>query len=125
MCVKEMVTARDEVTAILGGDLNIRDSEISSLNNNEGLPASIIDVWEHLGRRKDVQYTWDTLRNTNVQIGGKFKPRMRFDRVLLRKGKEDLVTAKSFNLIGIQKVPGTQLFASDHWGILVQFDLKN
>ena len=58
LCIKEMVTARDEVTAILAGDLNIRDSEISNLNGNEGLPATIIDVWEHLGRRKDVQYTW-------------------------------------------------------------------
>ena len=65
------------------------------------------------------------MRNTNVQIGGKFKPRMRFDRVLLRRGKEDLVAPKSFNLVGIQKVPGTQSFASDHWGILVCFELKN
>ena len=59
------------------------------------------------------------------QMPGKFKPRMRFDRVLVRSSNLKNVTPKTFNLIGIEKVPGTQSFPSDHWGILISFDLKN
>ena len=88
-------------TVILAGDLNIRDKEVASV----GLPdkvqvrkSGIIsrqssfclnnqlrqDVWVATGSRKEVEHTWDTLRNTNTEIPGKFKPRMRFDRVYLR-----------------------------------------
>ena len=124
-CVQEMVTARKEITVICGGDFNIRDSEVASLRGGQGLPPNIKDVWEELGKRKDVQYTWDCLRNTNLQMPGKFKPRMRFDRVLVKEA-ENIQTfkPKSFNLIGIEKVPGCQSFASDHWGILVCFQLN-
>ena len=116
-CLQEM-TAREDVNFILGGDLNVRDAEVT-------LPSNMQDVWEELGKRKDVQYTWDCLRNTNLQMPGKFKPRMRFDRVIVRKAETNTaVKAKTFNLIGISKVPGCQSFASDHWGILVCFQLN-
>ena len=49
---------------------------------------------------------------------------MRFDRVLVQESLKKNVTAKSFNLIGIEKVPGTQTFPSDHWGILAVFNLS-
>ena len=67
-CLEEMKGAEDEVTVILGGDLNIRDSEVSSLQGGRGLPSNVYDVWECLGSRKDVQYTWDCMRNTNLQV---------------------------------------------------------
>ena len=59
---------KDEATVILAGDLNIRDSEVSSLRKGLGLPVNVSDVWELLGKRKEVQYTWDCMRNTNIQV---------------------------------------------------------
>ena len=81
--------------------MNIRDSEIEKLN---GLPSGMYDMWIKTGRRKEVQYTWDCLRNTNTEIPGRFKPRMRFDRIFVRESELGNVVAKSFNLIGIEKV---------------------
>ncbi len=52
----------------MAGDLNARDSEVASINDGQGLPANIFDAWEQLGRRKEVQYTWDCMRNTNLQV---------------------------------------------------------
>ena len=49
----------------MDGDLNIRDSEIDQL---KGLPSDMYDLWIKLGKRKEVQYTWDCLRNTNVEV---------------------------------------------------------
>ena len=66
-----MKDAKDEATFIMAGDLNIRDTEVASLSNGRGLPDDVNDVWEILGKRKDVQYTWDCLRNTNKQVSFK------------------------------------------------------
>merc|ERR550534_3086448 len=85
--------------------------------------SNIKDVWEFLGKRKEAQYSWDTMRNTNLQLPGKFKPRMRFDRVYIRESQPSRLVPTSFNLIGIEKVPGTQSFPSDHWGILTLFEM--
>ena len=67
-CVAEIEQLNDGTTAILAGDMNIRDTEVASLSNGNGLPPSIKDVWEFLGKRKEAQYTWDTMRNTNLQV---------------------------------------------------------
>ena len=67
-CLAEVEGLKDDTTAILAGDMNIRDSEISSLRNGSGLPANVKDIWELLGKRKEVQYTWDMMRNTNLQV---------------------------------------------------------
>ena len=48
---------------------------------------------------------------------------MRFDRILMKESAKKNIIPKSFNLIGIEKVPGTQTYPSDHWGILAAFDL--
>lgn len=106
-------------TVILAGDLNIRDKEVASV----GLPDKVQDVWVATGSRKEVEHTWDTLRNTNTEIPGKFKPRMRFDRVYLRPSDGDNVKPEHFGLVGIQKVVGHQVFPSDHWGIYCVFKL--
>jgi len=122
-CLSEIKLLNDDTTAILAGDMNIRDKEVASLSNGTGLPPNIKDVWEFLGRRKEAQYSWDTMRNTNLQLPGKFKPRMRFDRVYIRESQPSRLVPTSFNLIGIEKVPGTQSFPSDHWGILTLFEM--
>jgi len=109
--------ANSSKTVILAGDLNIRDSEVSKV----GLPENVQDMWVANGSRKEVEHTWDTLRNNNVEIPSKFKPRLRFDRVYLRPSQSGDIKPEHFGLVGIQKVPGHQLFPSDHWGIYCVF----
>ena len=82
-------------------------------------------MWEACGSRKECQYTWDTTRNTNKELPGKFKPRCRFDRVFLRPATTTYAMPKFFGLIGLQKIAGYQCFPSDHWGLLVDFDAKS
>jgi len=113
--------ADDTRTVILAGDLNMRDTELSSLG---GLPNDVVDVWSACGARKEAQYTWDMMRNTNLDVNfGKFRPRCRFDRIYLRAPSRS-VTAKTFNLVGLQKITGTQLFPSDHWGLKAELKLR-
>ena len=107
-------------TVILAGDMNARDTEV----NKVGIPVGIEDLWVSLGKRKECQYTWDTLRNNNLQMGGKFKPRCRFDRVYFRQSAAKDITAEHFGLCGIEKVAGMQCFPSDHWGMYCIFDIK-
>ena len=68
-------------------------------------------MWVATGSRKEVEHTWDTLRNNNLEIPSKFKPRMRFDRVYLRPPSQSGLSVKPehFGLVGIQKVPGQQM----------------
>jgi len=114
-----MSKANSSKTVIMAGDLNIRDSEVSKV----GLPDNVQDMWVATGSRKEVEHTWDTLRNTNVEIPSKFKPRLRFDRVYLRPSQSKDIKPEHFGLVGIQKVPGHQIFPSDHWGIYCVFKL--
>lgn len=88
-----------------------------------GLPRNTVDLWEAGGSRPECRYTWDMTRNTNTELPGRFKPRCRFDRAYLRQTSPPSVRPKYFGLIGLQKVYGTQSFPSDHWGIMVHFDV--
>ncbi|XP_050714814.1 tyrosyl-DNA phosphodiesterase 2-like [Eriocheir sinensis] len=111
-----------EVTTIFAGDLNLRDKEVVEA----GLPPGVVDVWEACGKRPECTWTWDTTRNTNKEFPGRFKPRMRFDRVYLRApASSSIPTAlpRHFGLVGLEKVTNTQSFPSDHWGILVHFEV--
>jgi tyrosyl-DNA phosphodiesterase 2 len=125
-CISEIKQLGEDTTVILAGDMNIRDKEVKSLCKGIGLPPSINDIWELLGKRKQVQYTWDMRNNTNLQIlGGKMKPQLRFDRVYIKDSQPIRLVPKFFDLIGTENVPGTELFPSDHWGILTSFELKD
>ena len=100
---------------LVAGDLNLRDSEAAA-----GLPEAWIDAWEATGKRPEARYTWDTLRNDNLASAGRFKPRCRFDRVLLRDSRPHPSFAfSSFSLIGLQRLRPHRCFPSDHWGLLV------
>lgn len=117
----EFVRRQDKsASVILAGDMNARDTEVAKV----GIPDGVEDLWVALGKRKECQYTWDTMRNTNLQMSGKFKPRCRFDRVYFRTSTDKEITAEHFGLCGIEKVPGMQCFPSDHWGIYCIFDIK-
>lgn len=56
---------------------------------------------------------------------GRFKPRMRFDRVYMRQATPPVITPRHFGLLGLEKAPGTQSFPSDHWGIIVHFEVQH
>jgi len=107
-------------TVIFGGDLNMRDSELTGIG---GLPDGVRDSWEVMGSRKEVQYTWDLQRNSNLEWPGKWKPRCRFDRVYIRQNEDRSVKINKFGLVGLEKVEGTQAFPSDHWGVKIGLDL--
>jgi len=114
-CLAQVSSRPTERVSILAGDLNLRDAELVA---SGGLPDRTVDVWERCGARKEVQYTWDMMRNTNLQANfGKFRPRCRFDRIYLRDSLPTTATASHFGLIGLQKITDTQAFPSDHWGL--------
>lgn len=114
-----MATPKDRVV-IFAGDLNLRDKEVDLIG---GLPTGVIDLWVAGGSRKECRYTWDMTRNTNTELPGRFKPRRRFDRAYLRQSLPSTLRPKFFGLIGLEKISGTQSFPSDHWGIMVHFDI--
>lgn len=89
------------------------------------------DMWESTGSRKECLYTWDTMRNTNLQWSGKFKPRMRFDRIFVRPNRVGLHGAGNYSLVpvyfeleGLEKLKNCNRFCSDHWAIQAYCELK-
>lgn len=107
-----------EEPVVIAGDLNMRDKELEDAG---GLPRDWIDVWESTGKKKECQYTWDMTRNDNLQMNSRWKPRCRFDRVLVRDSKPSKLMPVSFNLIGIERLKPHVCFPSDHWGIMSLF----
>ncbi|XP_075590697.1 tyrosyl-DNA phosphodiesterase 2 [Dermatophagoides farinae] len=123
-------------TIIAAGDFNLRDKELAAIG---GLPSNVQDAWLATGRRREVQYTWDMLRNDNLRYNDddelgrqsssgdgqrQFKPRMRFDRVFVRcsipSSQIDLV---HFGLIGLQRLKPHVCFPSDHWGVITSYQI--
>ena len=45
-----------ERSVIFGGDLNLRDPEVKGVG---GIPSTAKDVWEQLGKREELRWTWD------------------------------------------------------------------
>ena len=96
----------------------------------KGIPKTIVDLWSVTGSRKECECTWDTKRNVNaiekVGGGGKFTVICRFDRMYFRPNESNCTLIPvHFNLVGLRKVPNSQRFPSDHWGILCTFERKN
>jgi endonuclease/exonuclease/phosphatase family metal-dependent hydrolase len=92
---------------IFGGDTNIGNKEVYNV------PATMVDVWEFLGKNAQTQHTWDTTTNRN--LGVPFASQCRFDRFYCSK---QTIVPTAFQLVGTQHVAGTRYFPSDHWGIL-------
>ena len=110
----------DNRTVLLGGDLNVRDEDISAV----GKPEQLVDLWEWTGSRRDARYTWDTMRNSNAaRYTGKGMARLRFDRFVLRQPTVPQIVPIYFELAGLERVPNSQRFVSDHWAILAHFYL--
>lgn len=116
---EKSMSFNSDYTVIFGGDLNLRDNEVC-------IPPNFFDLWEYCGSPSQFKYTWDMTKNTNNSSNfGKFKPRCRFDRVYFRYCSSKKTTPKHFALVGSEKVPQTQSFPSDHWGVVVLFDLNH
>uniref|UniRef100_A0A668TXY5 Tyrosyl-DNA phosphodiesterase 2 n=1 Tax=Oreochromis aureus TaxID=47969 RepID=A0A668TXY5_OREAU len=105
--------APDDVTVVFGGDTNLRDAEVTKV----GLPATVCDVWERLGKQEHCRYTWDTTTNTNQNIST--TARFRFDRIYLRPAIRRGVPRLApdhMALVGLEKLDCGR-YTSDHWGI--------
>ncbi|XP_036308410.1 tyrosyl-DNA phosphodiesterase 2 [Pipistrellus kuhlii] len=119
MVLRKMQEAPESATVIFAGDTNLRDQEVTKWG---GLPGSISDVWELLGKPQHCRYTWDTRLNSNLGI--RATCRHRFDRILLRApaaGGGRLVP-RSLDLLGLEKLDCGR-FPSDHWGLLCTWDV--
>ncbi|RWS02559.1 tyrosyl-DNA phosphodiesterase 2-like protein [Dinothrombium tinctorium] len=99
------------------------DDDVVELQPIGGLPSGILDVWEATGKRKECQYTWDMMRNDNLDWRGgpKGAPRCRFDRIFFRPSNPIKLTCDYFGLIGIERLKPHVCFPSDHWGLLAHF----
>uniref|UniRef100_A0A669AYI6 Tyrosyl-DNA phosphodiesterase 2 n=2 Tax=Oreochromis niloticus TaxID=8128 RepID=A0A669AYI6_ORENI len=112
--------APDDVTVVFGGDTNLRDAEVTKV----GLPATVCDVWERLGKQEHCCYTWDTTTNTNQNIST--PARFRFDRIYLRpaiKRGVPRLAPDHMALVGLEKLDCGR-YTSDHWGIYCTFSAE-
>ncbi|XP_065326939.1 tyrosyl-DNA phosphodiesterase 2-like [Pelmatolapia mariae] len=112
--------APDDVTVVFGGDTNLRDAEVPKV----GLPATVCDVWERLGKQEHCRYTWDTTVNTNQNIST--TARFRFDRIYLRpaiKCGVPRLAPDHMALVGLEKLDCGR-YTSDHWGIYCTFSAE-
>ncbi|XP_034455089.1 tyrosyl-DNA phosphodiesterase 2 isoform X1 [Hippoglossus hippoglossus] len=115
--MQRMREAPDDVTVLFGGDTNLRDTEVAKV----GLPSSVCDVWERLGKQEHCRYTWDTKANNNKTVP--YISRCRFDRVYFRPATKDGVPRLApdhMALVGLEKLDCGR-FISDHWGIYCSF----
>ncbi|CAG2211938.1 TDP2 [Mytilus edulis] len=125
IALEHMVSANSDQTVIFGGDLNLRDKELQEL---KGLPEGVFDMWQVTGSRKEAEFTWDMMRNTNLEWAGRFKPRCRFDRIYTRHCKpKSVIVPKYFELVGLEKIPSCGLFLvtiGAFWLILIKLRNK-
>lgn len=115
--MKRMRESPEDVTVLFGGDTNLRDTEVAKV----GLPSTVCDVWERLGKQEHCRYTWDTRANNNKAVP--YVSRCRFDRVYLRPAAKDGVPCLApdhLALVGLEKLDCGR-FTSDHWGIYCSF----
>jgi tyrosyl-DNA phosphodiesterase 2 len=87
------------------------------------LPYKIYDVWEKTGRNPETRFSWDCSMNDNLDMDCDFKPRIRFDRIYVRPSKPRAVLKPvKFEFVGMERLEECEMFISDHWGLLAQFD---
>lgn len=101
---------------IFGGDLNITDQEF----NMVGLPPHTADVWEACGSQEESKFTWDMSENDNREWSYPPGLKLRLDRLYL-SSRDGSVSAKSFRLVGKDRLPRCKRFPSDHWGLWTEF----
>jgi len=123
IALERLASASTNKIGLFGGDCNLRDAEVNPVT--KGLTAAGLgkfpDAWESAGKPDDAKFTWDLRRNNNAQMpGASFVPRCRFDRMYFRGTTNP---CKNFKLVGTKKVEGVGRFPSDHFGIMMEWDL--
>ncbi|XP_005099468.1 tyrosyl-DNA phosphodiesterase 2 isoform X2 [Aplysia californica] len=121
MAFGRVVSLPQDCTVVFGGDLNLREKELAG---DSAKPLGVYDLWECTGKRPEAKHTWDLMRNDNKQLGGKFQPRCRFDRLYARHSKPVSLKPVYFELVGIQRLASCRRYPSDHWGILAHFNIQ-
>ena len=96
---------------IFGGDMNLGAKDDVTMRDG------LVDAWEATGAVAAHRYTWDTSINKN--LASTFTAKCRFDRIFCHG-----FDPTSFVTCGKERLPGSTLFPSDHWGILSTFSLK-
>ncbi|XP_044150398.1 tyrosyl-DNA phosphodiesterase 2 isoform X3 [Bufo gargarizans] len=99
----------------------MRNLLVVNVDKIGGLPSTILDIWEFLGKPERCRYTWDTKLNNNLKAP--YTCRLRFDRIFYRAAKDgSQVVPQSLDLIGTEKLDCGR-FPSDHWGLFCDFDV--
>ncbi|VDL82266.1 unnamed protein product [Nippostrongylus brasiliensis] len=106
--IQELITRHPNCLLFFGGDLNIRDDELSTI------PRGLADAWLAAGAKKDCEFTWDTRKNDNKQS---FGARNRFDRIFWYGP----LSRVKFSLAGQQRIRSCLCFPSDHWAVHCEF----
>ncbi|GFO05870.1 tyrosyl-DNA phosphodiesterase 2-like [Plakobranchus ocellatus] len=106
----QMLEAPPVRTVVFGGDLNLRDKELSGLSAK---PPGVYDLWECTGKREEAKFTWDLMINDNKQMANKFQPRCRFDRLYIRHGKRQSPSQVSSPEVKGNSKPISSYFSKD------------
>ena len=93
---------------IFGGDMNITDQEVEQV----GLPETFGDLWEMCGSDPRRKLTWES-----------FEPTKRLDRLYMCP-KGSALQPTTFDLVGECLLDDYGVYASDHLGVWVEFELK-
>ncbi|CAD5206558.1 unnamed protein product [Bursaphelenchus okinawaensis] len=107
----------DEAMVLFGGDLNLRDAEVSNV------PDGVRDCWEFAGRPENCRYTWDMSKNDNLEFPNniRYKLKCRFDRFYV-SGPYRRV---DFAIDGQERIKNLRMFPSDHFAIIARFTRPN
>ena len=133
--VAQKCSDNPDISCLFGGDLNLRDNEVSRI----GLPQGMLDVWEAVGSPASKKFTWDLRVNDNLDWKFPNRPSARFDRLFLMRGLHEGLKVPEFKDLGLEEqdredkdtrfelVGKVRLskcgnrFPSDHWGIWAEF----
>uniref|UniRef100_A0A2C9KZS8 Endonuclease/exonuclease/phosphatase domain-containing protein n=1 Tax=Biomphalaria glabrata TaxID=6526 RepID=A0A2C9KZS8_BIOGL len=73
---------------LFGGDLNLRDYELTDFS---AVPANVVDIWEYTGKKPQTEFTWNLRSNDNRQFDSPIQPQFRFDRIYMRNSDPPLL----------------------------------
>ena len=116
-----MKRQNENFNVVFGGDTNLRDTEVTAVG---GLPSGVFDAWVSCGSALTTKYTWNMAENDNSGREYQTPPKLRVDRIFVRPAKEaKAIEPSTFTLVGKERLRGCKRFASDHWGVWLEFSV--
>ena len=116
-----MKRQNENFNIIFGGDTNLRDTEVTAVG---GVPGGILDAWASCGSALTTKYTWNMAENDNNGKEYQRPPKLRFDRIFVRPAKQaKAIQPSTFTLVGKERLSECKRFASDHWGVWLEFNV--